>query len=166
MLKPQDILLLVKLAKDADSEPTLAQLATELSMSASQVHASVQRAAKSGLLDKASRQVRSAAFFEFLVHGLPYVFPAERGSVTRGIPTSVAAAPLADHFVQEGLPPVWPHPEGQVRGEALKPIFKSAPEAASRDPQLHEWLALIDALRAGRAREKKLAAKELEKRLR
>lgn len=157
--------MLLKLVNDTEAEPTLAQLASDLGLSASQVHASVQRAAKSGLLEKRSRQVRCAPLREFLLHGLPYVFPAERGSVTRGVPTSVAAPPLASHFVQDGLPPVWPHPDGSVRGEALKPLFRSVPDAALRDASLYELLALVDALRAGRAREKKLAAKELERKL-
>jgi len=34
-----------------------------------------------------------------------------------------------------------------------------------KDPRLHELLALVDALRVGRAREKSLAAEELERRL-
>jgi len=34
-----------------------------------------------------------------------------------------------------------------------------------KDPSLHELLALVDALRVGRAREKELALKELKKRL-
>jgi hypothetical protein len=38
--------------------------------------------------------------------------------------------------------------------------------AARRDPALYELLVIADALRAGRAREKQAAAKELKKRLR
>jgi hypothetical protein len=40
------------------------------------------------------------------------------------------------------------------------------PEAALRDPALYEKLALVDALRDGRVRERKLAEQELKKLLR
>jgi hypothetical protein len=66
-----------------------------------------------------------------------------------------------------GDPPlVWPHPEGKVRGESFEPLFPSAVDAARRDSKLYECLALVDALRIGRAREKKLAIDLLAKRLR
>ena len=44
-------------------------------------------------------------------------------------------------------------------------MVSSVPYAASRDPKLHEFLALIDALRVGRARERNLAAEEIKKSL-
>jgi hypothetical protein len=61
--------------------------------------------------------------------------------------------------------PVWPDPEGEVRGEELRPLYRSVPEAARRDPALYELLALVDAIRAGRARERTIAIEELKRRL-
>ena len=52
-----------------------------------------------------------------------------------------------------------------MRGEGLEPLYKSVPRAARADAQLYEWLALVDAVRAGRARERELAVKELRSRL-
>jgi hypothetical protein len=135
-------------------------------MSASEAHAAVKRAVRSGLIDGESRSVRKGSLCEFLVHGLRYVFPAEWSGITRGVPTSFAAAPLKAQFAEGELPPVWPHPEGTARGEGLAPLYRSAPGAALRDPLLYEWLALVDAVRAGRARERKLAMQEIERRLR
>ena len=63
-------------------------------------------------------------------------------------------------------PLVWPHPEGEVRGESIEPLYRSAVDAARRDSKLYECLALVDALRVGRARERKLAIDLLTKRLR
>ncbi|MDO9620597.1 MAG: hypothetical protein Q7I91_01690, partial [Moraxellaceae bacterium] len=63
------------------------------------------------------------------------------------------------------LPPVWPSPEGTVRGLSFSPLYRSAPEAALRDIKLHELLALADALRGGRARERKLAAELIHQHL-
>jgi hypothetical protein len=62
-------------------------------------------------------------------------------------------------------PPVWPHAQGKVRGYGLKPLYKSVPLAAERDPELYELLALVDAIRDGRARERALATREIEARL-
>jgi hypothetical protein len=63
------------------------------------------------------------------------------------------------------MPPVWPYPEGPVRGIAFAPLHKNVPQAALADARLYELLALSDALREGRARERKLAAAELERRI-
>ena len=98
---------------------------------------------------------------------MKYAFPATRGGVTRGVPTSYAATPLSRLIVASAdLPPVWPHSEGSVRGVSLEPLYRSAPAAALRDPALYELLALIDAIRDGRARERKLAEEELSTRIR
>jgi hypothetical protein len=104
---------------------------------------------------------------EFLLHGVKYAFPARRGEATRGRPTAYAAPPLnATIAAGEELPPVWPDPTGEVRGVTFEPLHKSAPKAVERDPSLYELLALLDALRDGRARERAIAERELSARLR
>jgi hypothetical protein len=62
--------------------------------------------------------------------------------------------------------PVWPSPDGPVRGESFEPLYPSAVVAARSDPRLYEALALVDALRGGRARERTLAADLLARALR
>lgn len=165
MLKPQDILVALRLATALEGERTFPRLAAALGMSASETHAAVRRAIASGLVDGATRSVRKSSLLEFLLHGLRYVFPAEWKGVTRGVPTSYAAPPLLAQFSIGDLPPVWPHPEGTSRGEGLVPLYRSVPSAALRDPEFYEWLALVDAVRSGRARERRMAADELERRL-
>lgn len=165
MLKPQDVVVLLRLLDAPPEERAFPRLAQDLGISVSEVHAAVKRAAVSGLVDLETRAVRKQALGEFLVHGLRYAFPAKRSGVTRGIPTSYAAPPLNAQFAEAELPPIWPDPEGTVRGEGLAPLYKSAPRAALRDRRLYEWLALVDAVRAGRARERKLATVEIERRL-
>lgn len=165
MLKPQDMVVLLHLIDASPKDRTFPRLAESLGISASEAHAAVKRAIKSGLLDAENRAVRREALREFLLHGVRYVFPGEWQGVSRGVPTSYAAPPLKSHFAAADLPPVWPHPEGTARGEALIPLYKSAPSAALRVPQLYEWLVLVDAVRAGRARERSLALKEIDRRL-
>jgi len=60
---------------------------------------------------------------------------------------------------------VWPDPQGVVRGQAIAPLYRSVPQAASNDPKLYALLSLIDAIRVGRVREQRLAASELENRI-
>ncbi len=165
MLKPQDIVVLLKLALNAE-KTSYADMAYALGMSASEVHSAIGRASESGLLNPTTRRPNRQALLEFLVHGLRYVFPAKRGGVTRGLPTGCAAPPLSAQFVGgEDLPPVWPDPLGEVRGEELRPLYRSVPNAARKDPALYELLALVDAVRGGRARERGLAVEELRSRL-
>jgi hypothetical protein len=45
----------------------------------------------------------------------------------------------------------------------LAPLYKSVPYAAKRDLKLYALLALVDAVRDGRARERNLAIKEIRK---
>jgi len=168
-LKPQDVLVLAKLVTRPGRRPTMAQLAAELGLSASQVHASLKRLQTSRLVASPTEGGRPLvhAVEEFLIYGLKYVFPAQRGEITRGIPTAHAAPPLNQHFaLGADLPPVWPDPEGEVRGTSLEPLHKMVPVAVRKDPALYELLALIEALRDGRARERQLAERELTTRLR
>ena len=135
-------------------------------MSQSEVHASIRRAETARLYDPHRGRVLRSSLFEFLVHGLKYAFPAIRGSSTRGMPTGYAVPPL-NHLIQgaSGDVPVWPDPEGEVRGYEFAPLYRSVPKAACADPELYELLALVDAIREGRAREVTLAIQELKTRL-
>ena len=113
------------------------------------------------LLDRVS----GANLAEFLISGLRYIFPGELGKPARGFRTAQDAMPLAQQVVRPPgeLPIVWPHPEGDARGYSLKPIYRSAPEAARHNPQLAAWLALADVLRLGDGRLRALAATEVKK---
>ncbi|MFA6316921.1 MAG: hypothetical protein WC943_05830 [Elusimicrobiota bacterium] len=165
-LKPQDILLLLKLLASAGKRWRLVDLAMELGLAQSEVSASLERAKRSGLIDPEKKSPNKSALEEFLIHGLKYVFPAEIGMLARGIPTAHSAPPLAKRVVSgEDDQYVWPHPEGNLRGQAVSPLCPWAPEAARKDRRLHELLALVDALRVGRARERMMAAEELRKRI-
>jgi DNA-binding Lrp family transcriptional regulator len=143
-----------------------AALGKDLGMSASEVHAAVRRLQAARLLDPETKQVRLEAFRNFLVHGVPYVFPVTPKAITRGMPTAWAAPVLSDKIKSsDQLPPVWPDPEGKVQGAAVQPLYASVPGAAQRDPDLYQLLALVDALRLGRARERAMAEAELGQRL-
>jgi hypothetical protein len=168
-LRPQDVFVLAKLLSYQGRRPSMAQMSVDLSISSSEVHGALKRLTVARLVssDAEGNRPLLEAVEEFLVHGVKYAFPVKPGELTRGVPTSYAAPPL-NRLIVSGPepPPVWPFPEGHQRGVSLEPLYKTAPAAALRDPFLYELLALIDALREGRARERKLAEQELIARLR
>jgi hypothetical protein len=103
---------------------------------------------------------------EFLVYGVKYAFPVKRGALVRGVPTAHAAPPLSTQIAQPfEPPPVWPYAEGSVRGTEFSPLYRNVPAAALHDPKFYELLALVDAIRDGRARERELAISELVSRI-
>ena len=56
-------------------------------------------------------------------------------------------------------------PKGDTRGQEFRPLYKTAPVAARRDSALYEVLALFDAIRGGRPRERQLGFELLAERL-
>ena len=168
MLKPQDVCLLLKIVARGPEPWSYTQLAWELGMSASEVHAAVKRSGEAGLLrlNEGWGVPDAQGLDELLVYGVRYVWAADRGSLVQGMPTAESAAPLVNLLPPSDEPPaVWPDPSGDVRGVALEPLYKSVPIAASRDPVLHELLALVDAIRGGSESLRTIAIRELRKRL-
>lgn len=168
VLKPQDVLVLLKLIALGGKPWSYAWLAVQLGMSPSQLHSAVKRTLASRLAIRRGEEITPHIrnLEELLVHGVKYVFVPERGELTRGMPTLHAAPPMSRHFPSSGEPPpVWPDPDGDTRGVAFSPIYKLAPTAAKADSKLYELLVIVDAIRGGRAREQDIAVKELKQRL-
>lgn len=164
----QDIAILLKLSLQRDRRVLSKDLARELFLSPSEISNSLVRAKKASLLYSTDleKRVNRNGLLEFIVHGMRYAFPPERGGLVRGIPTAEAAFPLKGEFVAgEEPPPVWPYAEGDTRGLSFRPLYKCAPQAALADSRLYELLALCDAIRGGRARERALAGEYLRKAL-
>jgi hypothetical protein len=168
-LKPQDVCVLLKIAAIGRVPWSYGQLAYELGMSASEVHAGVKRAMEASLmrLDEGWGFPDTGALEEFLVHGVRYAFAPARGGLTLGLPTGPAAPPLNRFLILQSdePPPVWPDAQGSVRGVELAPLYKSMPQAARRDPRLYELLALVDAIRGGDTQQRIVAVRELRARL-
>ena len=163
-MRPQDVVILLKIATKRQQEWYMKDLSYELGISQSEVSESLNRSMLAGLLAADKRKLMKGALLEFLQYGLRYVFPQRPGAITRGMTTAHSALPLnlavssEEHYV-------WPWAKGQHRGQSVEPLHPSVPRACQKDEQLHELLALVDALRMGRAREQKLAVKELRKRI-
>lgn len=167
-LKPQDIVVAMKLVAIGQKNWTYNHISFELGMSPSEVHSAVNRLLKVNLARKQEDNIvpNRKNLQEFLVHGIQYVFVPDRSGMTRGLPTGYASPPLSNQISQANEPPpVWPDPEGEQRGVGFSPLHKSVPLAARKDSELYQLLVIVDALRGGGARERKVAIKELEKRL-
>lgn len=170
MLKPQDIVLLIKLlANPKHLSWSQHQLATHLCLSSSAINASLIRLQESGLLlsgvNNKRYQLVLPACEELLIHGVKYFFPAILSQPTSGIPTSYAAPVFKGKVTQgEEIIPVWPSAKGTVRGMGLEPLYHCIPDSLLNypDQQFYDLLALLDLLRQGRAREKNMAKQLLE----
>ncbi|HNW44108.1 MAG TPA: hypothetical protein PKI19_06365 [Elusimicrobiales bacterium] len=163
-IKPQDIAILLKLVTLGNNKWRHIDLAEALGLSQTEISFAMDRCRTAGFIDADKKTVIKPALLEFLIHGLKYVFPAKPGPVGRGIPTAHSAPPLSrlivaandDHYV-------WPNEEeGKVRGQAIEPLYPNAPLAAITDNKLYELLALFDALRIGKARERGMALARLQ----
>ncbi len=167
MLKPQDVLVVIKIALLGRPDWTYATLASELFLSASGVHESVQRAAKSDLINLENRSVKLEPLLEFLIHGVRYSFPPEYGKIAHGMATAFGAE-VAKRYLTVAAGetiPVWPGRLGDSRGITMKPLHKSVPVAAARDQRLYDVMAFIDMVRSGKARERRVAAEQITSRL-
>jgi hypothetical protein len=167
-LKPQDLLVALKMCVNSE-RLNYSNLAQQLFMSPSEVHAAVQRGRVMHLLtqNQETYEPNRASLREFLLYGIKYVFPIVLGGLTRGIPTGVSARPLNQHFEQsDALPLVWPDDEGHLRGISTLPIYPSVPAACKKDEKLYRLLSVVDALRGGAARERELAKSHIDSVLR
>lgn len=165
VLKPQDLYVLFALLSRRGGSATYPELAEQTGLALSAVHGALKRAVFSRLAMFQDRRpvVLKAQLREFVLFGAKYAFPPIWGTLTRGVPTAYAAAPL-NRLIEPGSEPVpvWPHAEGEVRGLSLAPLYPSVPPAALKDERLYALLALFDAIRSGRARERDAAQKLLE----
>ena len=163
-MKPQDVVILLKLiALNKDNWQQI-PLALSLKMSQSEVSQSVARSKFAGLLDASGKKVMRQALLDFLQYGLAVVFPAKPGAVVRGIPTAHSTVPL-NKEISSGENYVWPFANGNIRGHSIIPLYDTVPQAAQEDVQLYALLALTDALRVGKVREKSIAIQELKARI-
>ncbi len=163
-MSPLDVVVLLKIIGMGDQPWNQKSLADGLCMSQSEISKSAARSRYAGLLDPSGKKVRRLAFFEFLRYGIACVFPQQPGAVVRGVATAHSAPPL-NALIQSTEHYVWPSGKGKLRGHSIIPLFPSVVEAVQKDSTLHELLALVDAIRVGRAREKELAIAELQKRI-
>jgi hypothetical protein len=158
-----DLFVLLKLAASDDASASVRNLAAELGISKSAVALSLKRLDDLELTkgEPPNRRVNKLAARDLLEHAARWIAPAKAGDWELGLPTAHSEPHLAARFRGDADPVVLPLPHGPLRGRAIPPLHPQAPAAAARDPRLHRLLAIVDALRIGRAREREIAASEL-----
>jgi len=160
-MRPQDIIILLKLSIDKQSNLTLPTLSKTLGISSSEISKSLQRSEYAGFISL-NRKISVTTFLEFLKYGLPYVFPVKPGAPTRGIPTGVSH-PMLKLYFQNIDEFVWPDSSGNTRGYTINPLYPALPKIITLDEDLYYATALVELFRIGKTREKKFAEEELKK---
>lgn len=163
-MRPQDIVVLLKITTYNNDNWLMKDLANQLFISPSEITESLNRSVESGLISNNKKRVMTSSLLDFIVYGLKYVFPQKPGSLVRGIKTSHSALPLSNMIASNEIY-VWPYFQGDSKGFAIEPLHKNVPRACINDSKLHELLALVDAIRIGNKREFNMAVKELKIRL-
>lgn len=167
MVKASDVYVLSGMLANQD-DWTYRSLADRLRVPHPVVQRAVSRAQAAGLYSSERRGIHLPHFEEFAAHALRFVVPAQLGALVPGVQAAWAAEPMASAIRSSGEdpPPVWPHAPGRVRGQAIEPLHPAAPEAVEDWPQLGEILAVLDSLRAGDPRVRKVAQNLLSNMLR
>ncbi len=134
------------------------QASEDLMMSPSMIFNAVKRLRYARLVSDSLNQVNQKALGDFIQYGVPYSFADQPMEVTVGIPTSWGCPALKPSFNSaENTPDVWAHKDGKIRGYRVEPLHKNFPDACLKNEKIYNYCGLIDAIRVGRAREKKIA---------
>ena len=157
-LRPHDICVGLQLV--LTPEVSFRELSAGVGLSLGEAHNSTRRLEVAHIVMSHRRAVNVRPFLEFLVHGVPDAFPGELGPETQGVPTALSGPALHDQIVSFDVV-VWPSLEGKERGSALAPLCKEAPSMRRTNPALYRWLTVVDALRIGRSRERRIAGQLL-----
>jgi len=158
MLKPQDIMIALKLITMHGRDWKYSEAALELNMSPSEVHSGIKRLKKcslvtelvmgSGVYVQKMHLPDIKSIKDFIYYGIRHVFPAVIGEPVKGLPTSFGVEHLYEGFEHNyPLIPVWEYPGGDYTGVSFKPIYSSAPQAGVNDFTLYQFLALTDSMR-------------------
>ena len=164
-MRPQDIVVLLKKITMPDSKLFVADIANALQISETEVSFAMERNAIAGLVSADKKRVNKLALRDFLIYGLKYVFPPQPGSSTRGVATAHSAPPVNRRIAESGENYVWKYYKGTRRGNSIIPLYDNIPKIIENQPELYEFLTIIDTLRIGKTREIEIAIEELDKRL-
>jgi hypothetical protein len=160
-MRPQDIVVLLKIVLMGEREWQFLDLARSLYISAAEVSESLNRSSFAKLVNHDRKKVHRNSFFEFLQYGMPYVFPQSPGPLTKGMATAHSHPNFSNQIISNQLY-VWPMVGGQDYGQAIEPFYPNQVMAAKEDPRLYEALAMLDVIRTGRTREKQMAINYLQ----
>ena len=161
-MRPQDVAILLKIISMEGKEWQMAGLSNILGISASEISESLNRSWIANLIDYKKKKVNRQNFFEFLEHGVCYVFPQQPGTMVRGLPTA-HSHPFMKKIIESDINYVWPDNKGTIMGLMIEPFYPKQVEAVKEDEIFYKLLAMVDVIRVGKVREVKYAINELRK---
>ena len=161
-MRPQDIVILLKIIAMDGHDWQLSTLSSSLHISISEISESLHRSRLAGLIDFSKKKVNRQNFIEFLEFGVKYVFPVELGTMAKGVMTAHSHPSIKDKFISD-INYIWPSATGECRGLIVEPFYPRQVDAVADDEIFYKLLALVDILRVGRVREIKYAIAELRK---
>ena len=151
-MRPQDIVILLKIVSKRKQIWQNKDLAYELFLSQSEVSESLNRSMIAGLINSEKEKVHRQSLLEFIRYGVHYVFPVIPGGLSHGVLTAHSHSLMRAEFASEQNY-VWPEVGGKEMGLTVEPLYKDVVKAIKKDENLYNLLALVDVLRVGRARE-------------
>lgn len=161
-LRPSDIVVACQLALTPAEQFT--RLAELTAISTGECHNAVRRLRLARLILADERRPPADVLRRFLVDGVPFAFPPVIGPDSLGVATG-HSAPVFREIVGSTSGLVWPTADGTDRGQSLTPLYPGAVRLQGRNRPLYEVLTLVDAVRTGTARIRKLATELLVERL-
>ena len=167
MFTPEDLAIVMRLAlEETTPEARLAPIADTLGLEFDKLRQALKQAHEAGVYNVDRHRVNRLALTEFLLHGARYAYPPVWLPRGPGVPTAYSANPLREAlFIDTNDEIVWPDAAGTCNGSGLEPLAPWVPRVARSNSQVHEFFALVDAMRVGRARERNLAVIGITKRL-
>lgn len=167
-MNKSDVYALVSFIVQGEKKMTLRDWEKHSGMSRAALGRSLKQLKKSRLLVElmSGYEPNFRNIEEFLMCGFPYVFPEEKGKLVRGFATGIDGSSLKSEFADAEYPAVWAHHEGNVKGFEVEPLHKAIPELLASDnmnPDLYEFLSLLDVLRIGQKREIEAAKTKIRK---
>lgn len=142
-MRPQDVVLLLKISLLKDKAWQGKALAAALGLSPAEISDALRRCQFARLLHPEHRTLNRPRLLRFLLYGLPCVFPVELGAHQQGLPVLL---PMQS-WPATREPYVWPTLDGPAWGATIEPLYPGAVLAARQDPALHELLTLTELLR-------------------
>lgn len=162
-MKPQDIVILLKVLLMENRSWQYRELAFYLFISVSEIAESLNRSHIAGLVDQSKHKVYRQSLMDFISHGLHYVFPQQPGQMVTGIATAHSHPYYKSYFPSAEATYVWPDETGNLRGLSIQPLYSNVVKAVRLDEELYKLLATIDIIRVGKVRELKVATAVLKK---
>ena len=161
-MKPLDLILAVKLSLyENEADWTFRQLSQDLQVNISTIHKSYNNLKNSSLVIYGF--INLSGLFEFIKHGVRYVFPVQLGEDQKGIKAGrsniIFSSKIATRYEM-----VWESPSGECIGRSYQPLHPSLLKSWSHDSRFKDMIDLIDVLRLTdcRARDRNLAHQVLE----